>query len=80
MIIYFLNLAGYTPAEYDLLYLNETNSTKYPGHTHRGQSYDTMWVIALALNDTDKKLKEMGTLTYFYRLIRVPRSAHPKSS
>lgn len=53
-------ISGLTPSQYLSVYANRTNNVNYPGTKAAPMGYDSIWALALALNDTLTELIDTG--------------------
>ncbi|XP_048240319.1 gamma-aminobutyric acid type B receptor subunit 1-like [Haliotis rufescens] len=53
-------ISGLTPSQYLAVYANRTNNVNYPGTKAAPMGYDSIWALALALNDTLTELIDTG--------------------
>ncbi|XP_046559273.1 gamma-aminobutyric acid type B receptor subunit 1-like, partial [Haliotis rubra] len=54
-------ISGITPSQYLAIYANRTNNVNYPGTKAAPMGYDSIWALALALNDTLTELIDTGS-------------------
>ncbi len=56
-----IGISGWTPTQLFDMYMERISWDRRPNYQFAPRAYDTMWTAALALNNTIKNLKALGT-------------------